>query len=228
MENKTSPQPKANGGSEYESLNDFITAADTALTNALLPDVLPLLQKVGYQPADINAKLADLQALRNLAQQQLKEYGDQYKATDDYKKQLALLNEDYPLHVELGRIEFEDDPAALATLGLNGRRMRARADFSKQALQLYNGALANTAYAATLAAAGVDAAKLMAMQAGFKKLEALDKAQTAEMGEAQQATALRNAAWDVLEGWMRKFYKKAKIAFRNHPQMSEKLGLLER
>ena len=229
MANENTPpnggRPHDNG---YESLNEFVTATDIALTNALLPDVQPLLQKVGYPVADINARLADLQALRTLDQQQQKEYGDQYQSTNDYKKQLDLLNVDYPAHVELARIEFEEAPAALTTLGLVGKRLRNRADYSKQALQLYSGALANTDYAAALAANDIDTAKLTAMQAGFTQLEALDKAQTKETGEAQKATADRDKAWDTLDAWMSKFYRKAKIALRDHPQLREKLGLLER
>lgn len=230
MANETTPN--GNNGPQhnkyYKSLNEFITAADIALTNAQLPDIQPLLQKVGYPAADIAEKLADLQALRALDLQQQKEYGDQYKAFADYQKQVDRLNADYVAHVEMARIEFEDDPAALTTLGLNGRRLHTKADYSKQALQLYNGIKNNTDYAATLAAAGIDAATVTAMQAGFTNLEALDKAQTKEMGEAQEATAKRDKAWDILDSWMSKFYRKAKIALKNYPQMREKLGLIER
>jgi hypothetical protein len=213
---------------EYESLNEFMTASDITLTNALLPDVWPLLEKVGYRTTDMSSKTAELQVLRGLSQRKEKEYGDQYKASAEYKEQLDLLNTDYPSHVALARIEFEEDAAALTTLGLVGKRLRNRSDYSKQALQLYDGALANTDYATALANNGIDAAKLTAMQSGFLQLEKLDAAQTKETGEAQEATVARDQAWDKLETWMRKFYKKAKVALRDHPQLREKLGLLER
>ena len=226
--NGGTPPEKPKPGNSYESLNAFITATDTALTNAMLPDVQPLLQRVGCQPAGLAAKMASLKTLRQLAEKQQKEYGDQYKATSDYQKQFDKLNADYTDHVTLARIDFEENPAALTTLGLAGRRKRNRDDYSKQALQLYNGALGNAEYAATLAESGIDAAKLQEMQAGFAQLETLDKAQTSETSEAQQATVDRDNAWDLLEEWMRKFYKKATVALKNSPQLREKLGIIER
>lgn len=223
------PTPGGGGNdNHYESLNEFILALDTRLTNGLLPDVLPHLQKVGYQPTAITAKQAELEALKSLTTKQVKEYGDQYKAGDNYDKQLAVLQEDYATHVDLARIDFEDDAAALTTLGLQGKRKRARADYATQALLLYNGVLNNTDYAATLAASGIDTATLTAMRDGFLQLQALDKTQTAETGEAQKATADRDTAWDALEDWKRIFDRKAKIALKKYPQLREKLGMLER
>lgn len=116
----------------------------------------------------------------------------------------------------------------LATLALTGKRLRAKANYSKQALQFYNAAIANANYTAVLAASNIDAAKLTAMQAGFTHLEALGKAQTAETGEAQEATAARDKAWDALETWISKFYKKARVALRKYPQLMEKIGLIEK
>ena len=213
---------------DYETLNEFIRTTGIALTNAQLPDVLPLLQKKGIKPADITARLADLETLKALSEKQQKEKGDEKKAGQNYTAQLLLLQQDYPGDVELARLDFEDDAAALTTLGLTGRRKRNRPDYTRQALQLYNGALNDTGYATKLADSGIDNAKLTTMRDGFKHLEDLDTIQVAEDGEAQIATTNRDTAWDSLEDYMGNFYRRAKVALKDHPQLREKLGLLER
>jgi hypothetical protein len=119
-------------------------------------------------------------------------------------------------------------PDAHTALHLVRHRQRNLNDYSQQALPCYNGVLANVDYKAKLAESGIDEAKLTAMQSSFKKLETLDKAHTAEMGEAQEATVARDTAWDALEMEMRIFYRKAKIVLKKAPQLREKLGMIER
>ena len=53
-------------------------------------------------------------------------------------------------------------------------------------------------------------------------------AQANETGQAQQATATRNAAAAHLAGWMREFTATVKVALADHPQMRERLAILER
>jgi soluble cytochrome b562 len=118
-------------------------------------------------------------------------------------------------------------PTTLTALNLVRQHQRNLADYSRQALPFYNGVLANDDYKAKLAGSNLDEATLTTMQSGFKKLETLDKAHTAEMGEAQEATAARDKAWDAQEDWMRIFYRKAKIALKKAPQLREKLGMIK-
>ena len=45
-----------------------------------------------------------------------------------------------------------------------------------------------------------------------------------EKGESQQATKDKNDAFDALDKWVTRFFKVAKIALEDRPQLLESLG----
>ena len=157
----------AHANKQYQTLSEFLTTTETALTNATGTDILPLLVTRGYTAIIINGKLADAVALRLLDEKQRKEYGDQYDATEKYNTKRTALNEDYADHIALARIAFKDDISAQTALGLKGKRKESVSGFSSQGLLFYNGIIANTSYKAAIAIKGVDAAELTTMQVGF-------------------------------------------------------------
>ena len=223
----TTPATAPATKSDYVPKEQYIAEARTALTNAALPDIAPLLEKRSYPAAIIAAKLAELTALNALVQAQIKEYGEQYEATEAYKKAIAYLYTDYAEHLKLARMVLKDDTAAKTALGLKGNRKKSNSGLTAQALLFYTGALENTGYVAALDTKGIDQTELQAGKDGWNKLAVLAAAKTKETGEAQKATADRDAAYDAFGEWMDEFYATAEIALRKTPQLMEKLGLVQ-
>jgi hypothetical protein len=58
----------------------------------------------------------------------------------------------------------------------------------------------------------------------IKELEASRDTYTKEKGQSQNATKMKNSTLVQMSDWMDDFYKMAKLAFRDQPQLLEALG----
>jgi len=224
--NTPSTNPVAEN-SNYENFDLYYSNRLTALTNAADADIVGLLTAAGYPPAIIAAKTAELEALKKLDDLQKKEYGEQYQATKDFDTLAASLHPGYLNHVKWGKLIFEDDLAALNTLGLKGRRLQAESGYCNQALLFYNGVLTNATYKAAILERGITEAALQAGQTGFTNLKKMIPVKAKETGEAQQATSTRDDAWEAFDEWFLKFKKYAILALSDQPQLREKMGWKE-
>jgi hypothetical protein len=213
--------------SNYENFDLYYSNRVTALTNAADADIVGLLTAAGYPLAIIVAKSAELETLKKLDDLQKKEYGEQYQATENFDKLATSLHPSYLSHVKWGKLIFEEDLAALNTLGLKGRRLQAESGYCNQALLFYDGALSNATYKADILARGITEAALQAGQTGFTNLKKMIPVKAKETGEAQQATHTRDEAWEAFDEWFLKFKKYAILALSDQPQLREKMGWKE-
>ncbi len=211
--------------SDYQSINEFIYEAETMLTNAQLEDVLPLLEKRKYTKEVLKAKLAELEALRILNQRQKDEYGEQHEATEAFLTARAGLFKAYMKHLKLARMALRGNTGAKTALDLSGERKRSKSGYMAQAQQFYDGALNSDIYLAALDTKGIEKKELEAAKASLKGLKQLADAQKKETGEAQAATAARDAAYDELDAWVRDFKATAAIELEDMPGLMAKLGL---
>jgi hypothetical protein len=219
----TTPSKKNN----YQDINEYLRNTGVALTNASDAEVAPLLATRGYTSAIITQKIAEHSNIKTLVSNQVKEYGDQYQATENYNSAAAVLHPKYIEHIEIARIVFADDTAAKTTLSLKGKRKRSASGYCSQALLFYKGASDSTTYKAALAVRGVTDAELQAGKTGYNNLSDLEAKQAKETGEAQSATATRDKSIDDFAAWYSNFKVLAKIALSSKPQLREKLGWKE-
>ncbi len=219
----TTPGRKSN----YQNIDDYLERVTTTLTNALLPEAGLLLANRGYPATEIQARLADAEGLRTLDEQQQKEYGEQYEASQAYRLEREALHDEYMDHVKLARVVFKKATAAKTALGLRGDRAASQGGYVSQGLQFYKGALENPDYSSALQGKGIMGTNLTEGKEAFEYLQKLTAAQQKETGEAQTATKARDAALDALQEWMSDFYETAKVALRKHPQLMEQLGIKE-
>ncbi len=217
-----------NEESRYETLDEFIERTETALINAQLVDIEPKMAVRGILKVDVKAKLQDVQALRALVVQHKKEYGEQYKATEDYDNARNAVHEDYMDDLAMARLAFEKDTVAKTALELRGSRKASKGGYAGQGFAFYDNALKDPAYVAALGKKGISLADLQARQAAFGNLKTLSAAQQKETGEAQAATVARDAMHDALAAWMTAFYVTARVALRKFPQLMEKVGIVEK
>ncbi|MFZ4797309.1 MAG: hypothetical protein ACOYMA_07415 [Bacteroidia bacterium] len=219
-------QPKK-VANNYEDFDTYYDNRQTALVNASDAQVEPLLTAADYPTATIASKLAELEALKTLNDDQKKEYGEQYEATKNYNELANSLHPIYLTHVNYGKLIFEDDKAAIKVLGLDGKRKRAEMAYCNQALDFYTNGLATASYKAAINKRGITDAQLTAGKTGYTNLKAMIPLKAKETGEAQQATSLRDAAWDTFDVWFMEFKKYATLALSSTPQLKEKLGWKE-
>jgi hypothetical protein len=211
----------------YQDISEYLSVASVALTNASDAEVAPLLANRGYTAAIIAAKVAEHATVNTLVSNQVKEYGDQYQATQNYNNAAANLHPKYIEHLAIARIVFADDTAAKTTLSLKGDRKRSASGYCSQALLFYKGATDTATYKAALAAKGVTDAELQAGKTGYTNLSDLEAKQAKETGEAQGATAKRDKAINDFAAWYSDFKVLGKIALSSKPQLREKLGWKE-
>lgn len=217
--------PAAGSNPQADDIDSFIAKKKVMLTNSLLPAVWSKLQNRGYTQAVIQQKIAELDALSALNQAQRKEYGEQYQSTADYNAAEAEPHEDYEDHLGYARIVFRNNVAAKTGLGLKGSRHRSQSGYAAQALLFYNNLLGNAGWKAAMNAKGISDAELQAQQDAYLKLAEMEANKQKETGEAQGATATRDAFYDALLPWTQDFRATAKIALRRYPQLSEQIGI---
>lgn len=224
------PTPPANSATppqnDYQSIRERLNSWHITLTNALNPAILPLLQGVGYDVADINNHIKDVDTARKLNEDQAREYGEFSGALTDYETAQAAAHKNYVRHVGLARLKFRQDKNALIALDLVGERERSQGNYVLQALNFYNNGQ-KPAYQPGLAAKGMTATVLQAGATAYLNLQKLLAGIKKEKGEAQGATNLRDKVMAPLEDWMMEFKGSARIALEGQGQLLEQLGIKE-
>ncbi len=209
--------------------HDALTArARVALTNARLPELAPLLADYGLDDAALDEGDALLTSAETASRSHAQEYGEQYAATDRRDALEAEARALYARLVRLARIAYAPGTEGHTRLTLGGTRADAAEAFLREARTFYDLLAADAALRAPLERRRITPAALTAALASLDALDAAIATQTQESGEAQEATDARNTAHARLRGWMRDFTATAEIALDAHPQMRERLGLLER
>lgn len=174
-----------------KKIDELITNAGLAINNSLQSTELqPLLAEYGYTTEKLSEEKALLENAGRLNTLQVKEYGEQYQATDELEAKSEQAYQPY--------------------------------------IRFYTNLAGNEEWLAKMATYGVTAEKLTAGQALVKEVEEALNKQKTEMGEAQEATRMRDRAADELKGWYSDFIAIARIALEDKPQYLEMLGIMKR
>lgn len=211
------------------SVDERLATDIVALENAQnVQEIADLMAPFGYTSIKIGEGIAMHSDVEASVQKQIKEYGQQYAATEALNIARELAGKAYTKSLMIARIVFDHDIAAEQTLLLRGQRKHSYTGWIKQASTFYSALLNNVDYVARVAPYSLTT-ELLATENGLVK-DVISKYETQlqEVGEAQSATKERDCAIDTFFGWMSSFYKFAKIACDGHPQLSEQLGIIDR
>lgn len=211
------------------SIQDLFMQVETGVTNSLGDqEIMSALEPFGYDESALNAGKALLDNTQQLHQQQLKEYGDQYSATEEFKTKKKSSATEYMRFIKIARVALKNEHAAYQKLGLSGNRKDSLTGWLAQADQFYTNALTDASVLTKLARFGVTADKLNSGKQLIDETRAASVNKTKETGEAQQSTLTRDNALDELAAWRSDFFAIAAIALEDKPQLLEKLGILKR
>ncbi len=202
--------------------------AQNAIANALsIKEISIPLAQFGYNSARIKEGEVLYETAKELQAKQIKEYGEQYDATNTLFLARAMANKTYIVHVKIARIALRNNPETNASLQLMGSRKNSLSGWLKQANAFYTNALNTPKVLASLAKFNINEKQLKEGKALVNKLESSFNAQLKEKGEAQMATKERDAAMDKLQDWISDFIAIARIALASEPQLLEMLGIVE-
>ncbi|MBI9034671.1 MAG: hypothetical protein JEZ03_09400 [Bacteroidales bacterium] len=180
----------------------------------------------GYTEAKLQAALAMIVEARQLANQQLTEYAEQYQATENVYTAWDASNKVYVNSLRIARIAFRKNIQAQTALMLNGRRNASLNGWLEQATTFYANMLPNAVYMAAMSEFGFTPERLQEEHAMMQNVRELNQNQQKEKGEAQHATLARDAKVEELADWMHDFFAIARIALADNPQWMEKLGVV--
>lgn len=219
------PEDDGNRPNNYETLDTYLSRTKIALTNSNHEKIEPVLSTYGY-PA---SKIADGIALHADAEKkqkdQVKEYGEQYTATDALHNAILAVSIVYIEHLELARIAFKKQRGVLSELAANGERKKTQDGYLSDATTFYKNLLDKPAYVAAMAKYGQTEEIL---NDGFELVKTANNKlaeQRKEQGEAQTATKNRDIAVNLFSEWYTDFIGVAQIALKNKPELLEILGV---
>lgn len=208
--------------------DDLFRAARVSLTNGRdVPEAQAILGPLGYDAKRLGGGLALLEAAITEADEQVVEYEEQYVATATVKQLRRAWTAVYIPHLELARIKFKGNVRA-GLLGLTGDRRDDLAGLLGQGRQFYAGLRDHADLGAEMAEWNVTPGVIEASLAAIDVLDAADVAQEREAGEAEVATAERDAAVKQLTDFLAVYHELARIVLADSPQLMETLGLRER
>jgi len=230
------PQPEAAGTSAYLSVAERMNRWQIALTNASeQPEIAAALAEDGLTAEVIAEGTALYEEASLRVSRQVKEFGEQLKATETRDQLWQETNQEFGKHYGYARIAFRDEPSALAKLGMRGGRSKTLADWLNQAGTFYRNlvgevdetgkilVMADETLLRPLARYNVTPEKLRATQAKIRAVAAAAASQKKEEGEAQDATVQRDLAVGAIEDFMKEFHAWAELALTDRPQLHEAL-----
>ncbi len=212
------------------SIDERLVIYRTAIMAALANEaIIAILTKFGFSREVIEALKALYERTYALHQDQKREYGEKFGASDDYTEARRVAIEKYMSLIELARFALRKDREWLKQLDLQGDRETAYAKCLVQMEQFYDTALLenNTELRDKLARRGVTLEDLQAGKALVDDMITKRSAQFKEAGEAQRATRDRNVDLEQLDDEAMEFIQVSRIALKSEPELLESMGLVD-
>lgn len=209
------------------TMEERLLAADVAISNALGDEVImERLSFLGYDENRLKTGLELLKKVKELYNEQKKEYGEQFEASEAMYKAWETSGILYRQYSTLARVLFKNDTGTLSKLGLDKEQPKKLSDWVAQANQFYTNAMNTPAIQDKMAEYTVTAERLQAALEEVNQLLNFEKTQEKEKSEAQKATEERNQSFSQLDEYMSDLLQIAKVMLYDKPQLLEKLGIV--
>lgn len=187
-------------------------------------DLTTELAEYGYDEAKIAEGKQLYDEARKTFDTNVKETREESLASLIFQEKYQNVQKQYSTHRKKARIIFEDNEEALVQLKLKGSAARAIA-LAMEEMRAFYQLLDSTPNLLTpLKQLKVTEQEVKTQLQEFSEVEKAYATYLQEKGESQQATRDKNKAFEALDKWVSKFYKVAKIAFEDRPQLMEALG----
>ncbi|MGQ1945493.1 hypothetical protein ACT3CD_00145 [Geofilum sp. OHC36d9] len=191
-------------------------------------EIATIMAEFGYDTETIaqgKALLAETRQLYDANKIEDDETSAAYSRFSNLKEQLAKI---YSLHRKKAKVVFRNDALTLDKLAVSGSLPKAHVKWLETVRKFYSVASTDTDLQSKLAKLKITADELAEATALVSNLEDARAGYLREIGESQDATKIKDAAFAKIDDWMSEFYAVAKIALEDSPQLQESLGKLVR
>ncbi|GET23036.1 MULTISPECIES: hypothetical protein [Prolixibacter] len=196
-----------------------------ALENAeQQPEIASAMSELGYDATKIaegKTLLAENQQAYNFNKTEDDETSEAYNS---FTANYDAIDEIYRKHRKKAKVIYRKDPLMLAKLNIDGSIPRSYAKWLETVQKFYTEAIADTAIQEKLASLKISLEELNSTQAQIGELKTARANYRREVGESQEATKKKDAAFAKIDDWMSEFYAVARIALEDQPQLLEALG----
>jgi len=180
----------------------------------------------GFTAADFDAGLALVDTATEALKTESREGREARRATHDYDVAVDAVRASYNRHRARLRDRIARDDPDYAGIGLVGEAPGDRETLLKEADDFYGFLSGRSDLLAGVR--GVSPEAVAEVQALIEAARTAGSAQTREAGEAEGAQKAQQAAVEALRRHAALTAKDAAAALADHPQLRERLGLLER
>lgn len=182
------------------------------------------LAEYGYDDAKINEGKALYDKARQTFDANIKETREEEVSALAFQEKYQELHQTYIIHRKKARIVFDENAEALITLKLRGSAARSIAKSIEEMNAFYQILDTTETLLTPLAQLKIKGQDIKNQLQNLTNVSKLYADYLQEKGESQQATKDKNNSFDALDKWVSKFYKVAKIALEDRPQLLESLG----
>lgn len=187
-------------------------------------DLKTELAEYGYNDAKIAEGKALYDEARKTFDANIKETREESSASLAFQEKYQNVQKTYSTHRKKARIVFEENEEALRQLKLKGSAARAIAASMEEMRAFYQLLDTTPHLLSALKQLKITEEDVKNQLKEFPEVEKAYAVYLQEKGESQQATRDKNKAFEALDKWVSKFYKVAKIALEDRPQLLETLG----
>ena len=187
-------------------------------------DLKTELAEYGYDENKISEGKALYNEARKYFDINLKETREETSASLAFQEKYQNIQKKYSVHRKKARIVFEENEEALRQLKLKGNASRAIASAMEEMRAFYQLLDTTPSLLTPLKQLKISEQDVKSQLQEFPEVEKAYATYLQEKGESQQATRDKNKAFEALDKWVSKFYKVAKIALEDRPQLLEALG----
>lgn len=222
-ENPTTEAPKPQQ-SKYETIDETIVKMKLTFDNATLPEIFAAMVVVGYTEEKIAHLQAKLSNLETLQQVQTKEYAEQYSQTEEFKKIRKEVDVIYTKDRKLAQILFNGNIHAQSSLKLTETKPLEYAAWKLQVANFYTQLTSTSKLLAQAETIGINVNQAEAQKQKLVEVQNAKDSQGKEASEAQDATDVRNRAYDELYPLYSEYIQYAKVLLPNN-QILEAIGI---
>lgn len=207
--------------SEADTLELYRVALENAETQS---EIATVMAELGYDSAKITEGKTLLTETRSAYDFNKTEDDETSAASASFSDKKAELEKVFKMQRKKAKVIFCNDSVKADKLAISGEMPRTYIKWLEAAKKFYSVTTTDTAIQTKLARLAITADSLTAANTFITELEAVRAEYLKEVGESQDATKAKDAAFAKMDDWMSEFYAVARIGLEDNPQLIEALG----
>jgi len=189
------------------------------------PKISSTMTEYGYTPESITIGENLYSSTLQVYQLNKTEDDETSTAYQLFDQNRVALTDIYRIHRRKAKAAFRKDPVMLDQLSVSGSQPGVYVKWMVMVKKFYAEASNSEETKTKLSRFKVTDEEISMAINLISQTEAARSEYLREVGESEDATKQKDAAFTKLDDWMGEFYEVAKIALEDHPQLLEALGL---